>query len=217
MREKKKDLTKTRTVTKSNVFFFAFIFLSAFAAGFSTLLFASKMPESGRSFFSLKQKGKVQEQQTYENKEYKFSLMIPASWQKNEVSPQRFMTYKVLREFSKDIKITSEFLVDVYENPQKKDLSDWIKENKPASFGSQIRLEKKINIANKEGIERIITLPEDNFDFREIFIAKDDKIYYLQPNTFARFPNYEAEKEYKYLIDEGNKDLEEILSSFEFL
>lgn len=158
----------------------------------------------------------ISDWKTYESEEYGYSLKYPEGWNKTKVDPNRFLLKKTYKEFSPQVRIGGELIVDVATNTEGLSLEEWVNKNEKLYENSELKSKKEIKIGNKIGLERVIILALDRSEYRDIFIENSNFIFNIQPNITARFPDKEAEKEYKKIIDVGNKELEGILDTIKF-
>ena len=153
--------------------------------------------------------------QTYENEEYGFSLKYPEGWEKNEVDETRILLSGVYKEFSPQIRVEGELIVELFES-NNQSLNEWINNYKKLDEGLDQKSEKEIKIDSENGIERVIILNHDKTEYREIFLKKDGYIYNIHPNIVARFPDKSIEKENINLVEKGEKEVQLILESINF-
>lgn len=152
---------------------------------------------------------------TYVNEEYGYSLKVPEGWEETKVDDKREMFMKTYKEFSPQVGIRGEIVIDVFSNQEKLSLSEWIDRNDPTET-SFIKSTKEIELGNFKGLERVFILELDGVEYRVIYVAINDFVYKIQPNTFTRFPNEETEREYGYLVAQSNRFLETIIQTLNF-
>ena len=152
---------------------------------------------------------------TYENKEYGYSVKYPRDWEMKEESQERTTFKKIFKEFSPQILVDGEIIIEVFSNKNKLPIRDWIRQNEAVDENT-IKSLKEVELGGQKGLERIINLELDGSEYKDIFISIDNLVYDIQPNTSARFPNEQLEQENNYLIRQSNKIIAEILKTIQF-
>ena len=152
---------------------------------------------------------------TYVNEKYGYSLKVPEGWEEIRVNSKSIIFKKTFKEFSPQVKVEGEVIVDVFSNEEKLSLRDWIDKNDQQEESS-VKSIKETELGGYKGLKRIIVLELDGLEYKDIYIQIDNLIYDIQPNVLARFPDEQLEKEYVYLISQSNQTIEKVLETLNF-
>jgi hypothetical protein len=146
------------------------------------------------------------------NKAEGYEVTVPKEWEVRGSDTKYIVTEKIYKKFGPQTAIVGEFSIEVFEKKGDISLLDWIKQNKPLEEDYIVQPLTPIKIGNLSGYKRTERLI-DEVEYTSYYFLVGENIYIIAPNVLARFPDVESQKENQVLVQNIEKDLEDIIKS----